>query len=77
MCLAIPCKVIEIDGEYAVVEGHGHTHRVEIALLRKKALKRGDYILVHEGLAIGKLPHAEALLILEMIETLNILEGEH
>ncbi len=77
MCLAIPCKVIEIDGASAVVEGLGHTHRVETILLRNKSIDRGDYVLVHEGLAICKLPIEEAQTILKMIETLNAIPGAH
>ncbi len=77
MCLAVPLKVIEVDNRYAVVEGAGHRHRVEIALLKKKGVKRGDYLLVHEGLAITTLPTDEALRILKMIESLNELTGVH
>lgn len=77
MCLAVPCKVIEIDSRYALVEGAGHRQRVEILLLRNKGVKRGDYLFVHEGLAIAKLPIDEVERILEMIESLNELSGVH
>jgi hydrogenase assembly chaperone HypC/HupF len=77
MCLAVPCKVLEIEDEYAVVESGGHTHRVETALLRNKSLETGDYLLVHDGLAIGKLATDDAKQIIEMIETLNVTHGGH
>ncbi len=77
MCLAVPCRVIEVDNRYAMVEGAGHRRKVEIVLLRKKGVKRGDYLLIHEGLAITTLPTDEALRILKMIETLNELPGVH
>ena len=77
MCLAVPCKVIEIDGASALVETSGHSHRVETALLRNKAIEIGDYLLVHEHLAISKLPADEAQTILEMIDSLAALPGAH
>ncbi len=77
MCLAMPCKVIEIDGDHAVVESSGHTMRIETILLRNKKVEMGDYLLVHEELAIGKLPHDEAQTIIKMIETLNTLPEGH
>ena len=55
MCLAVPCRVIEIDDRYALVEGAGHRRTVEIALVRGKGVKRGDYLLIHEELAITTL----------------------
>ncbi|MEE9543333.1 MAG: HypC/HybG/HupF family hydrogenase formation chaperone [Thermodesulfobacteriota bacterium] len=77
MCLAMPCKVVEIDGEYAVVESSGHTLRVETALLRNKTIDKGDYLLVHDGLAIGVLPTDDARAILKMIDTLADIPGAH
>ncbi len=77
MCLAVPCKVIEVDSRHALVEGAGHRRRVEIALVRNKGVKRGDYLLIHEELAITTLPTDEALRILKMIESLSELTGVH
>lgn len=77
MCLAVPCKVIEIDSRHALVEGAGHRRKVETLLLRGKEVKRGDYLLIHEGLAITTLPTDEALRILKMIESINKLPGVH
>jgi hydrogenase maturation factor len=45
--------------------------------LRNKGVKRGDYLLIHEELAITTLPTDEALRIIEMIENLNELPGVH
>ncbi len=77
MCLAVPLRVIEVDDRYAVVEGAGLRQRVEIALLRKKGVKIGDYLLIHDGLAITTLPTDEALRILKMIESFDELPGVH
>lgn len=77
MCLAVPCKVIELGSRYALVEGAGHRRRVETLLLRNKGVKIDDYLLVHEGLAIAILPGDEAQRILKMIESFNELPGVH
>ncbi|MBE9531857.1 MAG: HypC/HybG/HupF family hydrogenase formation chaperone [Proteobacteria bacterium] len=77
MCLAVPCKVIEIEGRHALVEGAGHRRQVETLLLKNKDVRVGDYLLVHEELAITILPTDEALRILKMIESLSELPGVH
>jgi hydrogenase expression/formation protein HypC len=51
MCLAIPMRIIEIDGFKAVAEVDGVRREARLDLLPEVAL--GDYILVHAGLAIA------------------------
>ena len=58
MCLAIPGKVIEINGDYAQVDFGGVTRRVGLALL--EVVSEGDYIIVHAGYAIEILNEQEA-----------------
>ena len=65
MCLAVPSKVIKIKGPWATVQSNNHQHRANLSLL--KNVKIGDYLLVHDQLAINKLPRPEAKRILEMI----------
>jgi len=52
MCLAIPMRLIEIDGACGVAEVDGVTRQVRLDLLPEVAL--GDYILIHAGLAIAR-----------------------
>ncbi len=68
MCLATPMKIIKIENDKAVVEGDGHTHTVDIALIKNKKPKKGDYILAHGELAIQKLSLTEAKKILKFIK---------
>ncbi|NOQ56182.1 MAG: HypC/HybG/HupF family hydrogenase formation chaperone [Nanohaloarchaea archaeon] len=49
MCLAIPGKVIEIDGDTAVIDYDGIKKHAKIMLVSPKI---GDYVLVHAGFAI-------------------------
>jgi len=62
MCLAIPGKVIKIEGEHAVIDYGGISRKANITLVDVKV---GDYVIVHAGFAIQKLDEKEA------IETLN------
>jgi hydrogenase expression/formation protein HypC len=66
MCLAIPVKIVSIDGDEAETEIAGVRRRVSIALTPEAKL--GDYVLLHTGYAIGVIDEAEAE------ETLKLLE---
>ncbi|MCX6694755.1 MAG: HypC/HybG/HupF family hydrogenase formation chaperone [Candidatus Altiarchaeota archaeon] len=53
MCLAEPLKVVGVKGKNAKVHVNGVARTVDASLLR--GLKEGDYILLHDQLAIQKL----------------------
>lgn len=63
MCLAVPGKVISIEGKAAIVDFGGMRREVRLDLLSK--VKRGDYVIVHVGYAIQTLDEKEAKKILE------------
>lgn len=65
MCLAIPARVVKVDGKYAEVDIYGNRRRIGIALV--PGVEAGDYVLVHAGYALHKVDEAEAL------ETLRLL----
>lgn len=69
MCLAIPTKIIKIDGDMAEVEIGGVTRKASIQLVPEA--KIGDYILLHAGFAIELLDEDEALETLEMLEMMS------
>ena len=58
MCLALPGKVLSIDGAIAQVDFEGNQTTADISVLPD--IKIGDYILVHAGLGIQKFTEAEA-----------------
>ncbi|HOO72171.1 MAG TPA: HypC/HybG/HupF family hydrogenase formation chaperone [Spirochaetota bacterium] len=58
MCLAVPMKIIKIDGFYAVAESKGVTTDVNISLVPD--IKINDKVLVHAGFAIEHLDANEA-----------------
>ncbi len=64
MCLAIPAKVLEKNGDMAKVDfGEGTVRDANIALVNVNV---GEYVIVHAGFAIEVLDEAEAK------ETLNL-----
>ncbi len=65
MCLAIPAKILSLDGTKAQVDfGQGILRDVNVALVEAKI---GEYVLVHAGYAIQVLEEKEAL------ETLRLM----
>lgn len=69
MCLATPQKITKIKGQWATVlsEGHRHNHRVNLSLVR--GIKIGDFVLVHDGLVLNKIPKSEAKKIMGFIKS--------
>ena len=58
VCLAIPAKVLEVNGNIAKVDfGQGVAREANIMLVDAKV---GDYVLVHAGYAIEKLDEKAA-----------------
>ncbi|HEU65083.1 MAG TPA: HypC/HybG/HupF family hydrogenase formation chaperone [Chloroflexi bacterium] len=66
MCLAIPVRIVSIDGDEAEAEIAGVRRQVSIAFTPEARV--GDYVLLHTGYAIGVIDEAEAE------ETLKLLE---
>jgi hydrogenase expression/formation protein HypC len=58
MCLAVPAKIVECDGEQAVADLHGSRVRVACTLVPDAAV--GDWVLIHAGFAIARLEPQEA-----------------
>jgi len=58
MCLAIPARIVEIDGDRAVVDAMGNRFRARTTLLPE--VKLGDLVLVHAGFAISIVEEEEA-----------------
>jgi hydrogenase expression/formation protein HypC len=51
VCLAIPARVTQIEGNKARVDMAGNTRKVDLTLLPDVAV--GEFVLVHAGFAIG------------------------
>jgi hydrogenase expression/formation protein HypC len=71
MCLAIPMKIIKINGDKAEVVARGLKRKISLAFLKQS--RCGDYVLIHAGFAIEKLDANTAK---ETLGTLGLLEDE-
>ena len=58
MCLGVPAKVMERNGEAAVVELGGVRREVSLMLLDDVSV--GEWVIVHAGFAIERLSEEEA-----------------
>lgn len=59
MCLAVPLKLIEINGNTAVGESLGMKREIRVDFIQNPEI--GDYVIVHAGFAIERLPEQQAL----------------
>ncbi len=69
MCLAIPMKLEEIDGDLGTVTISGVKRQIGLTLIDKP--KIGDYVLVHAGFAIQKINEEEAAETIELIKQIE------
>jgi len=58
MCLAVPMKIIRINGDMGVVEVDGIRREVGLMLLEDSRIN--DWVIVHAGFAIARLSAKEA-----------------
>lgn len=73
MCLAIPLKLVEIEGREALGEALGMRQKLRVDFIREPRI--GDYVMVHAGFAIERLEESQALEDIEAWEEMkNALE---
>jgi len=70
MCVAVPGKIIEINGDTAKVDVMNNICDVNIKLV---SVKLGDYVLMHAGCVLEVLTRDAAE---EILEIFGELEGE-
>ena len=69
MCLAIPARIVALNGLEATVDLGGVRKTISIALVPEAQLE--DYVIVHVGHAIGMVDPEEARLTLELFAELD------
>ncbi len=74
MCVAVPAKIISLEGPTAVVEVGGISRSVSVQLTPDA--QKGDYVLVHAGFAIQILDSEEARQTLQLFAEIEDLEGD-
>ncbi len=70
MCLAVPGKIVKLDGAEARVDFSGIMREVRMDML--PSAKIGDYVIVHAGFALQVLDEKEAKETLKLISELQI-----
>ena len=69
MCLAVPLRIVEINGREAVAESMGMKRKIRVDFIDNPRV--GEYVIVHAGFAIERLPEEQALADLETWEELD------
>lgn len=69
MCLAIPARIVELEGDVAVVDAMGNRYKAKTTLLTEA--KIGDLVLIHAGFAISLVDEEEAKKTWQLIAEIN------
>ena len=69
MCVGVSGKVVKLQSGTALVDVSGAKREVSAQLLND--LEPGDYVMVHAGFAIERLPEGQALADLEAWEEME------
>jgi hydrogenase expression/formation protein HypC len=70
MCLAIPGKILESDGDLALVDVLGVRRKVDLALLEDRPVA-GEWVLIHVGFAMSKISEEQALDTIRILDSLG------
>ncbi len=79
MCLAVPGKIVELTEDEPLarrgkVDFGGVVKTINLSLVPEAGI--GDYVLVHVGVAIGRVDEREALRVFEYLREIGELEEE-
>ena len=69
MCLAIPARIMKLDGDNAVVDAMGNRFAAKTTLLPE--IKVGDLVLVHAGFAISVVDEEDAIKTWDLVKQMN------
>ena len=72
MCLAIPARIVQLEGDEAVVDAMGNRWKAKTTLLPEA--KSGDLVLIHAGFAISLVDEEEAKKTWQLITQIDDFE---
>lgn len=75
MCLAIPMRIVAIDGFNARCEAKGIERIVSLFLVQHETLAPGDMVMVHVGYAIQRMTEEEARSAWELYDEILAADG--
>jgi len=73
MCLAIPSRIVSVNGVRAKVELAGNVREADLSLVAGASV--GDWVLVHAGFAIETITEEAAHETLELLGNLEVDDG--
>jgi len=73
MCLAVPSRIVEINGNVAKVDVDGVIRETSLMLMDDARI--GDYVIVHAGFAINKVDEEAALQTIKDLKTFLAIES--
>ena len=76
MCLAVPMRIIEINGFNARCEARGIERKANLFLMQHENLQVGDLVMIHVGNAIQKMTEEEAHSAWELYDEMLALDDE-
>lgn len=75
MCLALPMRIIALDGDLATIAAEGLEQRCSVMLVPDAVV--GDYVLVHAGYAISVIDESEAQETFDLLREIGEFETRH
>ena len=76
MCLAVPMRIIEINGFSARCEARGIERQASLFLMQHEDLQVGDQVMIHIGNVIQKMTEEEAHTVWELYDEMLALDDE-
>ncbi len=76
MCLAVPMRIIEINGFSARCEARGIERQASLFLMQHEDLQVGDMVMIHIGNVIQKMTEEEAHTVWELYDEMLALDDE-
>ena len=74
MCLAVPARIVQLEGDNAVADAMGNRWNIKTSLLED--VKVGSLVLIHAGFAIATIEEEEARKTWQLIAELDEFENE-
>jgi hydrogenase expression/formation protein HypC len=74
MCLAIPARIVQLDGDHAIADAMGNRWQIRTTLTPEVQL--GDLVLVHAGYAISTVEEDQAKETWELLKQIQMPSDE-
>ncbi len=73
MCLAVPARLVTLDGTEGVVDLHGN--RVPVCALLTPEVGVGDWVLVHAGFVMQRIDEQQARATWSVLDEVERIDG--